>query len=137
MLTNRYREAKLALCRQLLGMPTLGCGEPIEKLGYRDRFERFAGQSLRDCRVCGRGQHEARQHVAPGPIAPRQYASDTACSASRMRLRLAQYANRTRSRDRRRVYSGMSQDPFASLDDAIPISGGLYLAFDLEFRHGN
>ena len=56
-LGNRYREAKLALCRQLLGMAlslaTLAA--PPEPLDYRDLYEKLTGKSLRECPVCHRG----------------------------------------------------------------------------------
>ncbi len=54
-LANRYRVSKLALCRELLGMPTPACDEPTEALDYRDRYQILTGVSLRDCPVCGRG----------------------------------------------------------------------------------
>jgi hypothetical protein len=54
-LANRYRDAKLALCRTLLGTPTPARDEPAEKLDYRDRFEQLTGKSLRECPLCGHG----------------------------------------------------------------------------------
>ena len=50
-LANRYREQKLALCRQLLHMPA---SEPKSeaKVDYRDRYEQLTGTSLRTCPVC-------------------------------------------------------------------------------------
>src|SRR5437899_2853117 len=58
ILGHRYRQAKLALCRQLLGMGfTLsGVGQPEDKPGYRDLYEKLTGKSLRECPVCHRGQ---------------------------------------------------------------------------------
>jgi hypothetical protein len=55
-LGNRYRESKLALCRQLLGLatPTPKAADP--HADYRDLYQRVTGKSLRDCPVCGRGQ---------------------------------------------------------------------------------
>src|SRR5690348_2588882 len=54
-LGNRYREEKLARCRQLLGMqPPLTPPEPPED--YRDRHEELTGVSLRECPVCHRGR---------------------------------------------------------------------------------
>lgn len=52
---NRYRESKLALCRELLGTPTPVCAAPAEQLDYRDRYQMLTGVSLRECPVCGRG----------------------------------------------------------------------------------
>jgi len=53
-LGNRYRQQKLARCRQLLGMqPPLESPEPPED--YLDRHEELTGVSLRECPVCHRG----------------------------------------------------------------------------------
>ena len=54
-LANRYRDAKLALCRQLLGTPKPAGAQVPQKLDYRDRFEQLTGRSLRDCPRCGQG----------------------------------------------------------------------------------
>jgi len=54
-LANRYRDAKLTQCRQLLGTPKPACSQPAQKLDYRDRFEQLTGNSLRDCPICGHG----------------------------------------------------------------------------------
>jgi hypothetical protein len=54
-LANRYRDAKLALCRTLLGTPTPPRAEPAAKLDYRDRFEQLTGKSLHECPLCGHG----------------------------------------------------------------------------------
>jgi len=54
-LANRYREHKLAHCRDLLGMPP---PEPVSsKSGsdYRDRYEELTGSSLWQCPVCHQG----------------------------------------------------------------------------------
>jgi Putative transposase/Transposase zinc-binding domain len=54
-LGNRYRHAKLAVCRHLLAMapsPPI----PIPRLDYRDRYEQLTGKSLRVCPVCTHGQ---------------------------------------------------------------------------------
>ena len=53
LLGNRYREQKLARCRQLLNMPS---PEPPVAQDYRDRFEQLTGVSLRRCPVCQRGR---------------------------------------------------------------------------------
>jgi Putative transposase/Transposase zinc-binding domain len=57
-LSHRYRQAKLALCRQLLGV-TLTSARAIQsqdKLGYQDLYEKLTGKSLRECPVCHRGR---------------------------------------------------------------------------------
>jgi len=53
-LAHRYREARLALCRQLLGMAlTLATlAAPPAQPDYRDLYEKLTGQSLRLCPVC-------------------------------------------------------------------------------------
>ena len=53
-LGNRYREQKLARCRQLLGMPASppSAEEPKD---YRERYEELTGCSLRECPVCHQG----------------------------------------------------------------------------------
>src|SRR5580704_10758579 len=55
-LANRYREQKLARCRELLGMPAPE--PPILKAGndYRDRYEQLTGSSLSKCPVCHQGR---------------------------------------------------------------------------------
>jgi hypothetical protein len=57
-LGHRYRQAKLALCRQLLGvaLTLTGVVQPQDKPGYRDLYEKLTGKSLRECPVCRRGQ---------------------------------------------------------------------------------
>jgi hypothetical protein len=54
-LGNRYRQAKVALCRRLLAMePSAPVSPP--RLDYRDRYEQLTGKSLRVCPVCAQGQ---------------------------------------------------------------------------------
>jgi hypothetical protein len=57
-LSNRYRQQKLAQCRQLLGMPvseeTPGQAQPAPD--YRDRYEELTGSSLRQCPFCHQGR---------------------------------------------------------------------------------
>jgi hypothetical protein len=54
-LGNRYRQAKLAQCRRLLGMPPAAeSHEPPQD--YRDRHEELTGTSLRECPICHRGR---------------------------------------------------------------------------------
>jgi hypothetical protein len=53
-LGNRYRQEKLARCRQLLGMPAC-VASTQETKDYRDRSEALTGVSLRQCPVCHEG----------------------------------------------------------------------------------
>lgn len=53
-LANRYRQQKLALCRQLLHMPPSEPGNETKK-DYRDRYEELTGNSLRTCPICHQG----------------------------------------------------------------------------------
>jgi hypothetical protein len=60
-LAPRYRQAKLALCRQLLQLLAMvvtltAIVPPQDKPDYREVYEKLTGQSLRDCPVCHRGQ---------------------------------------------------------------------------------
>jgi Putative transposase/Transposase zinc-binding domain len=55
-LCNRYREQKLARCRELLGMPkdpSLACDRSDD---YRDHYQAVVGISLKECPVCHRGR---------------------------------------------------------------------------------
>jgi hypothetical protein len=56
-LSNRHREEKLALCRQLLGMPSDPC--PVtrdERADYCRLYEQLTGRSLKQCPVCQQGR---------------------------------------------------------------------------------
>jgi hypothetical protein len=57
-LGNRHRKEKLQHCRELLGMapPNQSSSAPATPMGYRDRYERLTGRSLRECPVCHRGR---------------------------------------------------------------------------------
>ena len=57
-LANRYRQAKIDLCRKLLGVPVpmATVDEPDQTLDYRDRYQRLTGLSLRTCPHCDKGQ---------------------------------------------------------------------------------
>jgi hypothetical protein len=64
LLGNRFRQQRLAQCRQLLGMPpfdetTQGKVPPKD---YRDRYEELTGSSLRECPVCHQG------HMIPAGV---------------------------------------------------------------------
>ena len=54
-LANRYRETKLARCRQLLQLPPPSVEPTAPPADYRDRYQKLTGQSLRDCPLCGKG----------------------------------------------------------------------------------
>jgi hypothetical protein len=54
-LANHVRQAKLALCRKLLGVPAPSLSTPQERSDYRDVYETLTGRSLRDCPVCHEG----------------------------------------------------------------------------------
>jgi hypothetical protein len=66
-LGNRYREEKLARCRQLLGMPA--CVPPASEApkDYLDRYEELTGSSLRECPVCHQGRMVRIAVLAPSP----------------------------------------------------------------------
>ena len=54
-LGNRYRQAKLDLCRHLLAMTPRPPALPT-RVDYRDRSEQLTGKSLRVCPVGAQGQ---------------------------------------------------------------------------------
>jgi len=66
-LGNRYREQKLARCRQLLGMTA--AKPPVSGAGtdYRDHYEELTGNSLRRCLRCQRG-HMVVVQILPKPV---------------------------------------------------------------------
>ena len=68
LLANRYREAKLDHCRQLLAAPAPVVELPDPALDYRDRYQRLTGVSLRDCPHCGRGQMVRIESFLPGTL---------------------------------------------------------------------
>lgn len=70
LLANRYREAKLDRCRQLLAAPAPVVELPDASLSldYRDRYQRLTGVSLRDCPHCGRGQMVRIESFLPGAL---------------------------------------------------------------------
>jgi hypothetical protein len=55
-LGNRYREQKLAHCRELLGMPTPEPPALETAKDYRERYEELTGSSLWQCPVCHQGR---------------------------------------------------------------------------------
>jgi hypothetical protein len=74
-LCNRYREQKLALCRELLGMPSEPSAGSEQSDDYRDHYEAVVGNSLKECPVCQSG-HMVLLEVLPSPKS-RRYCCDT------------------------------------------------------------
>lgn len=66
-LSNRYRQEKLALCRQLLGMPASDPDSvvPEQPRDYCDLYEQLTGRSLRQCPVCQQGRMVEVELLAP------------------------------------------------------------------------
>jgi hypothetical protein len=54
-LANRYREQKLARCRQLLAMPEPVLPDDQAAADYRDQYQKLTGTSLSECPACQRG----------------------------------------------------------------------------------
>ena len=54
-LANRYREQKLARCRQLLAMPQPEPSDDHAARDYRDQYQKLTGASLTECPACQRG----------------------------------------------------------------------------------
>jgi putative transposase/transposase-like zinc-binding protein len=74
-LGHRHRTAKLARCRQLLGMAAAQpiAGETLPPSDYRDRYESLTGVSLRRCPVCADGHMivtECLLRARPYPALP-------------------------------------------------------------------
>jgi hypothetical protein len=65
-LCNRFREQKLARCRELLGMMTQPPSADEQSLDYRDHYEAVVGVSLKECPVCHHG-HMVFVEVIPKP----------------------------------------------------------------------
>jgi Putative transposase len=55
-LANRYREQKLARCRQLLAMPQPDPPDDHAAGDYRDQYQELTGASLTQCPACQRGR---------------------------------------------------------------------------------
>ena len=55
-LGNPHRQAKLTLCRRLLGAPPDKAPLPETSDDYRDRYQQLTGISLRQCPLCGLGR---------------------------------------------------------------------------------
>lgn len=65
-LGNRYRHAKLALCRRLLGMALSLVVTTLSGTDYRDHYEQLTGHSLRTCPACRQGQMVYLETLAAG-----------------------------------------------------------------------
>jgi Putative transposase/Transposase zinc-binding domain len=72
LLAHRYCHAKLALCRQLLGVSSTSVGSITQhdKPDYRDLYEQLTGKSLRECPVCHHGQMVVIADLPAGDRAP-------------------------------------------------------------------
>jgi hypothetical protein len=70
-LGNRFRQEKLALCRQLLGMAPqqVPQTQPVD-LDYQDHHEQLTGISLRICPVCHRGHMVVVEQLKPARTPP-------------------------------------------------------------------
>jgi len=55
-LANRYREQKLARCRQLLAIPQPEPPDDQAARDYRDQYEELTGTSLKECPACQHGR---------------------------------------------------------------------------------
>ena len=71
LLGNRYREEKLAHCRNLLGMPSEPPALETAK-DYRERYQELTGSSLWECPVCHQGRMLVTQILPRSP--PRKMA---------------------------------------------------------------
>jgi Putative transposase/Transposase zinc-binding domain len=71
-LSNRYRQQKLAQCRQLLGMTspeeTPRAEQPAPD--YRDRYQELTGFSLRNCPLCHQGRMMLLETLPAGSQSP-------------------------------------------------------------------
>ena len=68
-LSNRHRQEKLALCRQLLGMPAsdpeTAPGDQPTDYDYQALLEKLTGSSLRQCPICHQGRMIAVEVLEP------------------------------------------------------------------------
>ncbi len=67
-LSNRYRAAKLARCRELLGM--FQPAAPAAKKDYRDHYQDLTGTSLRQCPICRHGHMAPIERLLPDATGP-------------------------------------------------------------------
>ena len=64
-LGNRHRRAKLARCRELLGVAPVIPITSVPPSDYRERYQALTGKSLYDCPACGRGHMVRVEVLAP------------------------------------------------------------------------
>ena len=68
-LSNRHREEKLVLCRQLLGMPVVdpetAPGDQPGDYDFDELYEKLTGSSLRQCPICHEGRMVVVEILAP------------------------------------------------------------------------
>jgi Putative transposase len=68
-LANRYRQDKLAQCRQLLGMPAVDpkpeSGDLAIDYDYERLYEKLTGSCLRQCPSCRQGRMITVEVLAP------------------------------------------------------------------------
>jgi hypothetical protein len=71
-LGNRYRQEKLARCRQLLQMPPPVPAAPEAPVSrdYRDRYEALTGRSLHRCPHCQHGRMRIVETLVPAASSP-------------------------------------------------------------------
>jgi hypothetical protein len=71
-LGHRYRQAKLILCRKLLGVvrSLASPASPQDKPDYRDLYEKLTGKSLHECPVCHAGHMVTIALLPPSDRAP-------------------------------------------------------------------
>jgi hypothetical protein len=55
-LANRYRQQKLARCRQLLAVPPPAPPDDQAAGNYREQYQELTGSSLTECPACRRGR---------------------------------------------------------------------------------
>jgi Putative transposase/Transposase zinc-binding domain len=75
-LCNRYREHKLAHCRELLGMAAQPSSPDEQSGDFRDRYEAVTGSSLKECPICHHG-HMIVVDVVPKSSTPDRPRWDT------------------------------------------------------------
>jgi hypothetical protein len=64
-LANRYRQQKLAHCRELLDMPALEPHALEAAKEYRERYEELIGPSFWECPVCHQGHMLVIEILSP------------------------------------------------------------------------
>jgi Putative transposase/Transposase zinc-binding domain len=69
-LANRYRQQKLARCRELLKMPPLEPKCQDTNKDYRDRYEELTGKSLKTCPICHQGHMAVIEIFEAGTTPP-------------------------------------------------------------------